>query len=80
MIVDEGLALDRSLPPMAKALFLLLKAYDAHRIDGPSRRRLAWELNTSPATIKRAIGDLERSGWLRVDRRTGSTNRYEIAR
>ena len=58
------------LPPRAIALwmYLMLRA-NKHGQCWPSIDRIAAEMHTSRSTIKRAIQDLEETGWLETKQR-----------
>jgi hypothetical protein len=72
---------DEKLSPAAKLVWLIL---DTRGDDPrPSRATLARNCGVGPATVKRALRELEAAAWLRVVRRTSEdgdpdTNRYEL--
>lgn len=56
---------DTELSSKARMVFMYLKdRSSAARACWPSVKRIASDLNTSPTTVKRALGELERAGYV----------------
>jgi len=76
---------DDSLPHRAKAVYMYLKdRMDADRKCWPGIRRIAADLRLSRSTVKRALKELEQSGYLKRERRSresgGDTSNLYIVR
>jgi len=76
---------DDSLPHRAKSVYMYLKdRMDAERKCWPGIRRIAADLRLSRSTVKRALKELEQSGYLKRERRCresgGDTSNLYILR
>ena len=61
---------DDNLPHRAKAVYMYLRdRMDSQRQCWPGIRRIASDLRLSRSTVKRALNELERSDYLRRERR-----------
>lgn len=61
---------DTSLPHRAKAVYMYLKdRMDSERKCWPGIRRIADDLHLSRSTVKRALQELERSGYIQRNQR-----------
>jgi DNA-binding MarR family transcriptional regulator len=59
---------DRQLPNRAKLVYVYLHdRMDAEHKAWPGIRRIAFDLSLSRSTVKRAIADLERAGYIRKE-------------
>jgi len=75
---------EKDLPTRAVTVYLYL--YDRADREGkcfPSRQRIAADLNMSLSTVRRAINDLEKAGYIRKEKRMRenggrSSNLYTI--
>ncbi len=66
----ESIYSDDNLPHRAKAVYMYLRdRMNGERKCWPGIRRIASDLHLSRSTIKRALVELERSGYLRRERR-----------
>ncbi len=80
----EKLYTDTELPQRARLLYYYLHArMDKDRICWPGIKRIGQDLSMSRSTVKRALKDLERSGYIRIEeayRENGSftSNRYHL--
>lgn len=62
---------DSGLPHRAVSVYMFL--WDHKDKEGkcfPAISTIARELNLSKSTVKRALGDLEKAGWIRKERRS----------
>ena len=76
---------DNSLPHRAKAVYMYLQdRMDTERKCWPGIRRIAADLRLSRTTVKRALRELEQSGYLRRKQRIrengGSTSNLYIVK
>ena len=76
---------DNSLPHRAKAVYMYLQdRMDTERKCWPGIRRIAADLRLSRTTVKRALRELEQSGYLRRIQRIrengGSTSKLYIVK
>ncbi len=75
---------DTELPSRAKAVYMYLRdRSDAHGKCWPSIKTVAVELKLSRSTVKRALQDLEKAGYLQRDARyrpngSSTSNLYTI--
>lgn len=74
----KGLGTDPRLGPGAVRLYLVLKEHDGPRGCYPRHKRLAELLGVSQDTIERAQAQLERAGWIVIDRAKRRINRYRF--
>jgi DNA-binding MarR family transcriptional regulator len=80
----ERIYLDQDIPQRAKTVYLyLISRMDKKRICWPGIARIGSDLSLSRSTVKRAIKDLEKACYIRVEeafRGNGSytSNRYHI--
>ena len=83
--VPEGLILDRAVSANAVRVWALLQRY-AGSIDGtafPGKTALAAALDASTRSVRNWLAELERAGWIEVERRTDgsgrtTSNRYHL--
>ena len=66
----ESIYSDDSLPHRAKAVYMYLRdRMNAQRQCWPGIRRIASDLRLSETTVKRALRELERSGYIQRNQR-----------
>jgi DNA-binding MarR family transcriptional regulator len=74
LIIPSALALDMQFTPGTIRLWLLLQATAKHKDDEGNlvnmrdRREIAQELNTGYMTVSNALLNLQKAGWVRIDR------------
>ncbi len=73
----ESIYADNFLPHRAKAVYMYLK--DRSNKDGscwPGIKRIALELQVSKSTVKRALSDLEKRGYIQREHRFRDNGSY----
>ncbi|GEM_PF-1901172 len=74
LIIPSALALDMRFPPRTIRLWLLLQASARHKDDEGNlvnmrdRSEIAKELGSSYVTVSNALLNLQKAGWVKVDR------------
>jgi DNA-binding MarR family transcriptional regulator len=74
LIIPSALALDMSFTPITIRLWLFLQATARHKDDEGNlvnmrdRREIAEELKTGYATVSNAAINLQKAGWLKIER------------
>lgn len=71
---------DKALSFVAKVVYSMLLSYAWHKdLVFPGQETMAVEMGTSRPTVTKAIGELQKAGYLDVDRRgQGQTNLYVL--
>ena len=74
LIIPSALAFDMRFPPRTIRLWLFLQATARHKdeegnlVNMRDRSAIAQELKSSYVTVTDALQDLQKSGWVRIDR------------
>jgi hypothetical protein len=70
---------DSGLTPMDRSVYIAYDLYtDEEGFCFPSQKTIAAMIGTSERTIRSAVSNLERGGWIVIEHRRGGGNRYHL--